>query len=88
MGKIVGLVERAITHRSDRFLEADARPDEVEKGWSHTIALHERQSGLREALRAAELNWNEEGDEDALARIVEIKQQLTSSETIEFPPET
>ena len=88
LDKVVDLVERAITHRSDRFSEPDADAIEVESGWRHTLGLHERQSGLRQALQAAEHSWHEEGSEDALARIVEIQHQLASSETIEFPAET
>ena len=85
LDKVVDLVERAITHRSDRFAQPDADVTEVEKGWRHTLALHERQAGLRKALAAAEQSWNEEGSEDALARIVELKRQVASSEHIEFP---
>ena len=88
LDRVVDLVDRAITHRSDRFAEPDADAGEVERGWRHTLALHDRQTGLRRALGAAERAWNAEGSEDALARIVEIKQQLSSSEDIEFPAET
>ena len=83
--KVVDLVGRAITHRSDRFAEPDANPAEVETGWRHTLALHERQTGLQQALDAAERAWNEEGSEDALARIVELKRQLASTNDVEFP---
>lgn len=85
--KVVELVERAVTHRSDRFAEPDADPAEVEAGWRHTLALHNRQSGLRKALKAAQRSWDEEGSEDALARICEIQRQLASTEELEFPPE-
>ena len=88
LDKVVDLVERARTHRSDRFSEPDADAGEVESGWRHTLALHERQSGLRQALVAAERDWNEQGSEDALARIVEIQHQLASPEDIELPNET
>ena len=42
----------------------------------------------RPDIAAAERAWNDECSEDALARIVEIKAQLSSSETIEFPAES
>jgi DNA primase len=88
LDKVFDLVERAITHRCDRFAEPDADAAEVETGWRHTLALHERQTGLRKALAAAERTFHEEGSEDALARIVEIQRQIASSETIDFPTET
>jgi DNA primase len=86
--KVVELVERAITHRGDRFSEPGANAAEVEAGWRHALALHERQSGLQKALRAAERVWQQDGTEEALARIVEIKSILASTEQLEFPSET
>ena len=83
--RLVDLVERAITHKSDRFAEPDAVPAVVEAGWCHTLALHERQVGLRGQLAAAERALDEEGSEDALARIREIQQQLANAENLEFP---
>lgn len=80
LDKVVDLIDRAITHKSDRFAEPEADEVEAEKGWRHTLALHEQQTGLRKALEAAEKAWNAEGSEDALSRIVEIKRQLSSSE--------
>ena len=86
--KVVELVERAITHKSDRFAEAVAAEVEAEKGWRHTLALHEQQTGLRKALSAAEEAWNAEGSEDALARILEIQRLMASSEDLLLPNET
>lgn len=85
--KAVELVERAITHKSDRFAETDAAEVEAEKGWRHTLALHEQQTGLRKALAAAEEAWNAEGSEDALARIIEIQRLIASSEDLQLPNE-
>src|SRR5258705_273383 len=39
--RLVDLVERAITHKSDKFAEPDANRAEVEVGWRHTLALHD-----------------------------------------------
>lgn len=88
LDKVVELVERAITHKGDRFAGADAAEVEAEKGWRHILALHEQQTGLRKALSAAEEAWNAEGSEDALARIVEIKLLMASSEDLNLPNET
>ena len=86
--KVVELVERAITHRSDRFAEPDADAVEVETGWRHTLALHERQNGLRKALVVAGSIWNADGNEDALARIVELQRQLASPEELKISTDT
>ncbi len=75
-GRIVDLVERTITHRSDKFAEPDAQRDEVEAGWRHALALHERHVDLRRALEAAERDWQHDGNETALARICEIQRQI------------
>jgi DNA primase len=72
----VGLAERAITHKSDRFAAADAGPEEVEAGWRHTLELHEIQVGLRMELLAAEQAWSVDPTEAAWARIVEIQSQI------------
>jgi DNA primase len=77
--EVADLVERAITHRSDKFAEPHADIAEVEVGWRHALALHERQVGLRRSLDAAERAWHVDGDEAALARICEIQRQLERS---------
>ncbi|MTD93159.1 DNA primase [Hyphomicrobium sp. xq] len=73
LDKVVNLVERSITHRSDRFAEPEAPRAEVEAGWRHTLALHERQVGLQKSLEAAVQAYHRDGSEDALARICEIQ---------------
>ena len=73
LGKVVNLVERSVTHRSDRFAEPDASETEVDVGWRHALALHERQVGLQKSLEAAVQAYHRDGSEDALARICEIQ---------------
>ena len=80
---MVDLVERAITHKCDRFAEPDADRTEVEAGWRHALALHERQSGLRRALEAAEQEWHDTESEDAFARIREIKALIANSDALD-----
>ena len=87
LDKVVDLVGRAITHKCDRFAEPDAGRAEVEIGWRHTLALHDRQSSLRKALVAAERTWHEQESEDALARIHEIKQLMASSDVVDSLPD-
>ena len=62
----INLVERTITHRSDRFADPDAEPPEVEAGWRHALAMHERHVDLRRSLEAAEYEWQQDGNEAAL----------------------
>jgi DNA primase len=84
LGKVIDLVERSVTHRSDRFAEPDAPRAEVEVGWRHTLALHERQVGLQKSLDAAVQAYHRDGSEDALARICEIQGLLAQSS--QMPP--
>lgn len=73
LSHVVALVERAITHKGDRFAEPEADQDAVETGWCHAATLHERQVGLRRDLVVAEQRWLEEQSEDAFQRLCEIK---------------
>ena len=88
MGKVVDHIERAITHKCDRFAEPDTERAEVDAGWRHALALHERQSGLRKALAAAEQEWHDTESEEAFARIREIKGLITNSHVLEVTFDT
>jgi len=74
----VELVDRLATHKSDRFAEQDADSAEVEKGWRHTLALHNRQA-LQNQLIAAEREYHSTGDDDVMARIVELQRLIATS---------
>ncbi len=76
MAGVLKIVDQASTHRCHRFAEPDAGHAEVEAGWRHTLALHERQVGLMAALRTAEQAWHEDGDEDAFQRICALQAEL------------
>ncbi|MEQ1713098.1 MAG: hypothetical protein ABL908_17080, partial [Hyphomicrobium sp.] len=76
LGRVLDHLERAITHKCDRFAQADATNAEVDAGWRHALALHDRQVGLKRALEAAERSWHDDGSEEALARICDIQRQL------------
>jgi DNA primase len=84
LDKVVDLVERAATHKSDKFAEPDADMAQVEIGWRDAISLHEKQVGLRHALEAAEKVWHQDGDAEAFARICDIRQQLDAAEAVEI----
>jgi DNA primase len=65
-----------VTHKCDRFAEPNAGHAEVEAGWRHALALHERQVGLKAALESAERAWHEDRNEDAFQRICELQAEL------------
>lgn len=76
VGRVLTLVERAVSHKCDRFAEPDAGRTEVEDGWRHALAMHERQVGLKRSLEAAEQAWHEDRSEASFARICDLKRQL------------
>jgi DNA primase len=76
VGKVLSLVERAVSHKCDRFAEPEAERTEVEDGWRHALAMHERQVGLQRSLEAAEQAWHEDRSEVSFARICDLKRQL------------
>jgi DNA primase len=75
-GKVLDLVERARSHKCDRFAEPETDRTEVEDGWRHALELHERHVGVKRSLEAAEQAWHEDRSEEAYARICELKRQL------------
>ena len=84
LAKVVALVKRAITHRGDKFAHPGADQAIVETGWRHAVELHQQQVELGRQLDAAEQAWNRDvGNEDAFARICEIKAQLNRSDGAE-----
>jgi DNA primase len=80
---VVAIAERSITHKSDRFVRADAEAGEVEAGWRHAFDLHESQVGLPLALQAAGLAWNAEPTEANWARIVELQERIARRVQVE-----
>ena len=83
LDKVVDRINQAITHKSDRFAHAGADKAEVEAGWCHALALHDRQLGLERELDVAEKDWHSDGSESAFVRICEIKQLIASSNVTE-----
>lgn len=75
-GKVLTLVERAVSHKCDRFAEPEAGRTEVEDGWRHALAMHDRHVGLQRSLEAAEQAWHEDRSEASFARICDLKRQL------------
>lgn len=76
-------VARAITHRSDWFAEPGASRGDVETGWRQIVALHRRSAELERELAAAERAFQREESEQALARLYDIRKQLSNLEGTE-----
>jgi DNA primase len=81
----IAVAERAITHKSDKFVAGDAEAGEVEAGWRHALALHETQIGLPMALQAAERAWSADPNEATWARIVELQDRMARRSEAEDP---
>ena len=69
--------ERMATNKCHAFAEPDADRVIVENGWRHTLSLHQQQS-LRDQLAEADREYRQTLDEDALARILELQQLITT----------
>ncbi|MEZ5901456.1 MAG: DNA primase [Hyphomicrobiaceae bacterium] len=83
VSKVVDLVERTITHRSDRFAEPEAPATDVETGWRHVLALHQRQDSLERSLKAAEEAWYRDCTPEAEARLLDLKRQVAQAAAVE-----
>ncbi len=83
--RVILLVERAVTHKCDKFARPDAEQAEVEDGWCHALALHNRQVGVRRSLMAAERQWHEDSSDAAFARICELQSELERLSQAEEP---
>jgi DNA primase len=81
--RVLETVERAVTHRSDKFAEPEADREQVELGWRHTLALHQREVDLRRDLEAAERAFAQDGSEQSLARICEIQHLIARSVSVD-----
>lgn len=85
LGATVDFVDRSQSHKCDRFAEPGTERTEVETGWRHTLALHDRHVGLKAALESAEQAWHEDRSEDAYQRIREVKAELERLCALEDP---
>jgi DNA primase len=74
--RAVEAADRALTHNSDKFARPDAGQAEVEDGWRHTLALHNRQVSIRRSLDAAVRQWDEDGSDAVYRRICELQLEL------------
>lgn len=77
LGNVISLIERAVTHRADRFAMPDADKMTAAAGWKHALEIHRRQIGLRRALEQALAAYEDEQTEENFNRIAEIKALMT-----------
>lgn len=82
-GAALDLLARAITHKSDWFAEPGASRADVRAGWRQIVALHRRSVELERELAAAERAFQREESEQALARLYDIRRQLSNLEGTE-----
>ena len=72
----LGLIARAMTHKSDRFIETDAAEDRVRLGLRDALAEQEK-AILKAALNATDLqNALGEGSEEAYAQLLDLEARL------------
>ncbi len=77
LSKVVALVERAITHKGDKFAEPEADRAAVELGWRHIVLLQRREE-LRQQMDMARRAFEDDGSEESFSRIQELHAQLTA----------
>ncbi len=80
---LVGLVDKANSHKADKFTEPDAEPHEAERGWRHALGLHNRLLELKQALHAAQAAWDDDLSEESFERLKDINRQLNEAMTSE-----
>ncbi len=82
----LGSIERlkdGLSHKGDRFIEADAADFDAETGWRHTLALHRKSLTLQKELRAAELAFEQDGSGENFERLRDILEQVSSADGTE-----
>jgi DNA primase len=82
LAPVLALVQRAITHKGDKFADPEADRAAVETGWHHAVALH-RKEALRRELATAAQTWHDEGSEEAFSRICELQSLLNLTDGTE-----
>ena len=80
------LIDRCVTHRSDKFAASSADRPTVEAGWMDAIRLHRRKSELVRALALAEAAFIETQGDDDLERIRELHRELATASEPDFGP--
>jgi DNA primase len=77
----IGLVARAITHKSDQFADENAPQELVETSFRHVMA-QQRKEFLAESLKAAERSSLQEGSEAAWVEQRDITLRMQAAEAV------
>ena len=72
-------VSAGLTHKSEWFMERDAAPADAETGWKHALNLHRKSLTLQKELRSAERALADEPNEENLAHLNDIREQIRSA---------
>ncbi|NOU07084.1 MAG: DNA primase, partial [Hyphomicrobiaceae bacterium] len=81
--RLIALIERTMTHRSDKFAAIDVDRATVDAGWRHILAMHRREVELKRALSAAQSAYDADQSEDNYARIIELNRLMTKRVDLE-----
>jgi len=76
-------LEKALTHKSDRFIQAQAPEAEAIAGWQQAAELHLRAFSLHKELNVAELAFGQDSSEENFKRLTDIRSQLSSADGME-----
>ena len=68
-----------LLHKSEWFMERDAAATDAETGWRHTAMLHRKSLTLQKELKAAERALADEPNEENLALLNDIREQISSA---------
>ncbi|MGI9413874.1 MAG: DNA primase, partial [Hyphomicrobiales bacterium] len=68
-----------LMHKSEWFMERDAAATDAETGWRHTLMLHRKSLTLQKELKAAERVLADEPNEENLAHLNDIREQIRSA---------
>ncbi len=72
-------VGAGLTHKSEWFMERDAAVADAETGWRHILHLHHKTLTLQRELRSAEHALADEPNEENLAHLNDIREQIRSA---------
>jgi DNA primase len=76
LGTLLARIEGTLTHSSDWPARPDAAPGDVSQWWTHIIALHRKTRTLNKELKDAERALGEDPNEQNLARLRDVQEQL------------
>lgn len=82
-GPLLERLERAVGGSGTWQALAGAEDDDAEQGWLQAVTLHRRARALHKELQEAEAALARETTDENMARLTEIKNQLSNAENVE-----